>query len=135
VESSHARERFAAVRRAHLATTGASGPHLVPICFALAGDVLYSAVDHKPKSGRVLRRLENIRRDPRVCVLADRYEDDWSRLWWVRADGRARILGDGAERESALMELAAKYPQYRADPPDGPVLAVDVERWSSWSGS
>lgn len=135
MESSLARERFGAARRAHLATSGASGPHLVPICFALAGEVLYSAVDHKPKTGRPLRRLDNIRAEPRVSVLTDHYEDDWTRLWWVRADGRARILEGGDERAAALAVLTAKYPQYRAEPPDGPVLAVDVERWSSWSGS
>jgi PPOX class probable F420-dependent enzyme len=135
VESSLARQRFAAARRAHLATTGAEGPHLVPVCFALVGDVIYSAIDHKPKTGRPLRRLENVRADPRVAVLADHYEDDWKRLWWVRADGRARILGEGDESAAALAELTAKYPQYRADPPNGPVLAVDVVQWNSWSGS
>lgn len=143
MESSLARERFGAARRAHLATTGSSGPHLVPICFALAGDVVYSAIDHKPKAttkittgtGRRLRRLDNIRADPRISVLVDHYEDDWTRLWWVRADGRARILEAGEERATALAQLIAKYPQYRADPPDGPVLAMDIERWSSWSGS
>ncbi len=98
----------------------------------MEGDVLYSAVDRKPKSGRPLRRLENVRQDARVAVLADHYEEDWSRLWWVRADGRARILAEGAERDAALERLKGKYPQYRQEPPDGPVLAIDVERWSSW---
>jgi len=139
VEPALARERFAAARRAHLATAGPTGPHLVPICFALAGNVLYSAVDRKPKAGRPsgqpLRRLENVRHEPRVAVLADHYEERWSRLWWVRADGRARILTDGDELASALASLAEKYEQYRAEPPLGPVLAVDVERWSSWSGA
>lgn len=135
MEPSLAREHFGAARRAYLGTSGGSGPHLVPICFALAGDVVYTAVDHKPKSGRPLRRLENVRDEPRVSLLADHYEDDWTRLWWVRADGRARILAGGDELAAALAELTAKYPQYRTDPPDGPVLAVDVERWSSWSGS
>lgn len=133
-----ARQRFDAARRAYLATAGARGPHVVPICFVRAGDVLYSAVDHKPKagrpSGRPLRRLENVARDPFVAVLADHYEEDWNRLWWVRADGRARILSEGGERESALAKLARKYEQYRAAPPDGPVLAIDVEHWSAWTG-
>lgn len=135
MEPSLARERFGAAQRVHLATSGASGPHLVPICFALAEDVVYSAVDHKPKTGRPLRRLDNIREEPRVSLLADHYEDDWSRLWWVRADGRARIVMDRDERAAALAALTAKYPQYRADPPDGPVLAFAIERWTSWSGS
>ena len=114
---------------------GPGGPHLVPICFALAADVLYSAIDHKPKTGASLRRLENIRHEARVAVLADHYDDDWSRLWWVRADGHARILTEGAERASALELLRSKYPQYESDPPDGPVVAVDIERWSSWAAS
>jgi PPOX class probable F420-dependent enzyme len=134
MEPALARERLASARRAFLATAGPAGPHLVPICFALAGDVLYSAVDAKPKSGRPLRRLENVRTDPRVAVLADHYEDDWSRLWWVRADGRARLLSAGAELDRALAELAGKYLQYRSAPPPGPVLAIDVDHWSSWSG-
>lgn len=107
----------------------------MPICFALAGDVLYSAVDWKPKTGVPLRRLENVRLDARVAVLTDHYEEDWSRLWWVRADGRARILTEGDERAAALERLREKYAQYDSNPPDGPVLAIDIERWSSWAGS
>ena len=139
MEPNLARERLEGARRAVLATAGRDGPHLVPICFALAGEVLYSAVDRKPKagrpSGRPLRRLENVSHDPRVSVLADHYEEQWSRLWWVRADGLARILESGPEREVALRYLAAKYPQYAESPPAGPVVAIDVERWSSWSGA
>src|SRR4051794_4921374 len=86
------RERFAAARVARLAT---SGPHIVPICFALDGDTIWSAVDAKPKRTRALRRLENIARDPRVSVLTDHYDDsDWSRLWWARADGTATVHDD-----------------------------------------
>jgi PPOX class probable F420-dependent enzyme len=96
-------------------------------------DRIYSAVDDKPKRTPKLQRLANIDADPRVSVLADHYEDDWSRLWWVRADGRATILGDGAERERALDLLAERYPAYRERRPGGAVIRIDVERWTTWS--
>jgi PPOX class probable F420-dependent enzyme len=126
--------RLTAARVARLATTDPDGrPHLVPIVFALEGDTLYSAVDRKPKRSKTLRRIENARVRPNVTVLVDHYEDDWSRLWWIRLRGRARVLDEGGERERALELLAEKYPQYRAEPPDGPVLAVDVTEVRSWS--
>jgi PPOX class probable F420-dependent enzyme len=119
---------------ARLATTDPDGrPHLVPIVFALEGDTLYSAVDRKPKRSTKLRRIENARVRPDVTVLVDHYEDDWSRLWWIRLRGQARVLDEGEERERALELLAEKYPQYRREPPDGPVLAVDVTEVRSWS--
>jgi PPOX class probable F420-dependent enzyme len=121
-------------RVARLATVGAdSRPHLVPICFVVEGSVLYSAVDRKPKRSANLKRIENVRANPEVTVLVDHYDDDWTQLWWVRLDGRARVLAEGAEREHALELLAGKYPQYSADAPDGPVLAIDVERRRSWA--
>src|SRR6185295_2161566 len=80
-------ERFALARVAHLATVGPGGrPHLVPCTFALVDDHIVSVVDEKPKSTKALRRLSNIRNDPRVSMLVDRYDEDWRRLWWVRAD-------------------------------------------------
>jgi PPOX class probable F420-dependent enzyme len=128
------RERVAAARVGRLATLRSDGrPHLVPICFALEGDTLYSAVDEKPKRSKRLQRLENIRRRPDVTVLVDHYEEDWSRLWWVRLDGTARVLDGGKEREQALVLLRTKYEQYRREPPTGAVIAVRVERWSGWS--
>ncbi len=121
---------------ARLATIDPDGrPHLVPIVFAVDGDTLYSAVDRKPKRSRTLRRIENARARPDVTVLVDHYDDDWTKLWWIRLRGRARVLDDGAERERALELLALKYAQYRDAPPDGPVLAVDVDDARSWSGS
>ena len=127
-----ARELFATARVARLATVGADArPHLVPLVFALAGDVVYSAVDAKPKRTTALKRLDNIARNPRVALLADHYEDDWEALWWVRADGVARIAG-GAEAERGVALLAERYAQYRDAPPGGPVLAIAVERWSGW---
>jgi PPOX class probable F420-dependent enzyme len=126
--------RLTAARVARLATTDPDGrPHLVPIVFALDGDTLYSAVDRKPKRSTTLRRIENARARPDVTVLVDHYDDDWSRLWWVRLRGRARVLDDGDEHDRALELLAAKYAQYRDEPPVGPVLAVDVVETRAWS--
>jgi PPOX class probable F420-dependent enzyme len=128
------RDRVERARVARLATVGADNrPHLVPICFVLEGEVLYSAVDRKPKRSPNLKRIENVRANPLVTVLVDHYDDDWTQLWWVRLDGRARVLTDGAERAHALELLVAKYPQYSPDTPTGPVLAVDIERWRSWA--
>jgi PPOX class probable F420-dependent enzyme len=130
------RERVRDAHVGRLATVGSDGrPHLVPVCFALAGDVLYSAVDEKPKRSKRLRRLENIRNRPDVAVLVDHYEDDWTRLWWVRLDGTAKVLDAGSEREYALALLSEKYQQYRAQPPTGPVFAVRVERWRGWAST
>ena len=128
--------RLAAARVARLATIDPDGrPHLVPIVFALAGETLYTAVDRKPKRSRRLRRVENARTRPDVTVLVDHYEEDWRRLWWIRVRGRARVLDGGGERDRALALLAAKYPQYRREPPDGPVVAIDVTQVRSWSAS
>jgi PPOX class probable F420-dependent enzyme len=123
-------ERFATCRVGRLATVGASGaPHLVPIVFAVTGDVIHTAVDAKPKRTRRLKRLANIAADPRVSVLADHYDEDWSTLWWVRADGVARILDVSP---AGLAALVARYPQYRETPPPGPFLEITVTHWSSW---
>ncbi len=128
------RSRLAAARVARLATDwDARGPHLVPICFALDGDALVSAVDRKPKRSADLRRLRNVREHPVATILADHYEEDWRALWWVRVRGPARVLPPGgAEEARALALLAAKYPQYRAEPPPGPVLHVTLEEWRGW---
>jgi PPOX class probable F420-dependent enzyme len=130
-----ARRRFAAARVARLATADAEGrPHLVPIVFVLAGETIYSAVDAKPKRTTALRRLANVAANPRVAVLVDHYDDDWNALWWVRGDGRARVLdAAGPEGRDAVERLVRRYHQYSERPPAGPVLAVDVERWSGWS--
>jgi PPOX class probable F420-dependent enzyme len=127
--------RLTAARVARLATIDPDGrPHLVPIVFVLEGETLYSAVDRKPKRSSTLRRIENARARPDVTILVDHYEDDWGRLWWIRLRGRARVLDEGDERAHALTLLARKYPQYRREPPDGPVLAVDVTEAREWTG-
>lgn len=131
-----ARRRFAASRVARLASVGGDGqPHLVPVTFALRGDVVVSAVDRKPKRSRDLRRLRNIQANPRVALLVDVYDDDWSQLWWVRADGDARVLEREEDRAEPLRWLRARYDQYRADPPDGPVVWVDVGLWRGWAAT
>jgi PPOX class probable F420-dependent enzyme len=130
------RSRVAAERVARLATVDPDGrPHLVPITFALIGDSVYTAVDAKPKRSRTLRRIENARERPDVTVLVDHYEDDWTRLWWVRLCGRARVLDGGEEADGALAALTAKYEQYLREPPGLPVLAVDVDEWRGWSAA
>ncbi len=129
-----ARERLRDARVARLATVTADGrPHLVPCCFVLVDDVVYSAVDDvKPKTSAALRRIVNVRANPAASLLVDHYDDDWSTLWWVRVDGVARVLDDGPERERALDALAAKYDQYARARPPGPVLALDVTGWRAW---
>ncbi len=129
-----ARARLAAARVARLATADRSGvPHVVPVTFALSGDALVIAVDHKPKRTWDLRRLRNIRDNPRVSVLVDHYSEDWTRLWWVRADGLAAVVEDAAGREEPVALLRAKYPQYRETVPAGPVIAITVTAVSGWS--
>jgi PPOX class probable F420-dependent enzyme len=131
------RRRFSEARVARLATADDRGrPHLVPVVFALSGDTLYSAVDAKPKRSTALRRLANVAANPRVCLLVDHYTEDWRALWWVRADGIGRVLDPAvAEARDAVALLAGRYGQYRDQPPAGPVLAVDVRRWTGWSAA
>jgi PPOX class probable F420-dependent enzyme len=127
------RARFEQARVARLGTIGPDGaPHLVPVTFAMHGDHIVTAVDHKPKTTTALRRLHDIACDARVTLLVDHYEDDWTRLWWVRADGLASVLS-GDDRLPALAPLIAKYPQYTTRPPEGPVIAVQVTRYLSWA--
>ncbi|GAA4187397.1 TIGR03668 family PPOX class F420-dependent oxidoreductase [Streptosporangium oxazolinicum] len=131
-----ARRRMAGERVARLATvSGDRTPHLVPVTFAVDGDRVMTAIDHKPKTTTDLRRLRDIRENARVCVLADHYDDDWTRLWWVRADGEATVLDTGAERAAAITALVERYSQYRERAPEGPVILIEVTRWSGWSYS
>jgi PPOX class probable F420-dependent enzyme len=128
--------RLTAARVARLATTDPDGrPHLVPIVFVFDADTLYSAVDRKPKRSKTLRRIENARARPDVTVLVDHYEEDWRRLWWIRLRGRARVLDAGEERERALTLLSEKYEQYGVEPPDGPVLAIEIVEVREWSAA
>lgn len=130
-----ARARFEEARAARLATVSAAGePHLVPVVLAVAGSRIVTAVDHKPKSTTRLRRLRNIAETGRVALLVDEYAEDWSQLWWARADGTARVVA--AVPDPALLEaLISRYPQYADHPPAGPFIVTDVRRWSGWSAS
>lgn len=110
-------------------------PHLVPVTFAVDGDLICTAVDAKPKSTANLKRLANIRGNPNVAVLADHYDDDWSALWWVRADGHATVVSDAEAMARPIALLADRYPQYAASPPGGPVIMIRVDRWTGWAAS
>ncbi|MFI6490241.1 TIGR03668 family PPOX class F420-dependent oxidoreductase [Streptomyces sp. NPDC050564] len=146
MDENEARRRFLTARVARLATVDAEGrPHLVPVVFAQYGDCgrrrdeIVTAVDRKPKRSPRLKRLRNIAAHPAVCLLVDAYDEDWDRLWWVRADGDARILPPDApesrvrdEYTAAIAPLREKYAPYRSQPPDGPVIAITVHRWHGW---
>ncbi|MGW8374477.1 TIGR03668 family PPOX class F420-dependent oxidoreductase [Streptomyces sp. ODS28] len=146
------RRRFAAARVARLATADAEGrPHLVPVTFAVrdsvrdsvrggaAGeaDTVVFAVDGKPKRHRELKRLAHIRANPAVSLLVDAYDEDWTRLWWARADGTASVreVAGRPEEDPDLRLLAARYPQYAQEPPAGPVVEIAVRRWSGWAAA
>lgn len=126
------RPRFAAARVLRLATADAAGrPHLVAATFAVHGDVVGIAVDHKPKRHTNLKRLRNIEENPAVALLVDHYSDDWEQLWWVRADGEARVLAN-EDAQELVERLLYKYEQYRQIRPAGPVIEIAVNRWSGW---
>lgn len=128
------RKWFADARVGRLATVTEDGrPHIVPVVFALVDDAAYSAVDHKPKSTRRLGRLANIRATGAASILVDRYDEDWTSLWWVRADGPAQVLdADTVEGRRGIDALVVKYPQYVDTRPLGPVIKIDVRHWSAW---
>ncbi|GAA4891268.1 TIGR03668 family PPOX class F420-dependent oxidoreductase [Actinomycetospora straminea] len=131
-----ARRRFAAARVARLATVSGDGqPHLVPVVFAVEQDTVLMAVDQKPKRHRDLKRLRNVDDDPAVSLLVDHYDDDWSTLWWVRADGTASVSDAEPVLARVRAALGERYPQHREDPPEGPAITVEVGRWSGWSAT
>lgn len=133
MDREEARARVEVARVGRLATVTADRQaHAVPCCFALLRWTIVSAVDAKPKSSSALRRLTNIDAHPYVSLLVDHYEDDWDRLWWVRVDGRARVVADGPEREAGLDSLADKYPQYQSTRPPGALIVVEDLTWRSW---
>jgi PPOX class probable F420-dependent enzyme len=128
---------------AALSTAGDRGPHAVPIVFARAGGALWSPIDGKPKRGGELARIRHIRRDPRVSLLFSHYDEDWTRLWWLRAEGEAEIRnvspdGTGADETAAAAALQRKYPQYARVPllgPDALLLRISVTARRSWCAS
>ena len=132
MKEQEARRRFTEARVARLATvTDDNAPHLVPVCFAIEGDTIYSAVDAKPKTTPDLKRLRNIERNPGVALLVDHYEDDWEKVWWVRVDGTATVHD---AHEPGRRALAGKYPQY-TDALLGRIIVVRVHKWASWAYS
>jgi PPOX class probable F420-dependent enzyme len=164
--AAQARSLFAAARVARLATVDAAArPHLVPVTFVLDGgdggggggpvDRVWFAIDAKPKRTQQLRRLRNIEANPQVSLLVDEYDEDWERLWWVRADGQAHVYVASADVDPAAAApasadsasaahqrarihdlLRAKYPQYAAvDVSHGPLVEIAVERWTGWQFS
>jgi PPOX class probable F420-dependent enzyme len=138
VDEGEAITRLRAARVGRLATVTPEGsPHAVPLVFVVlerdGGLVAYWVVDEKPKRSRRLQRLRNIETNPSVAILVDEYSDDWGRLWWVRADGTGRVVRSRSERVAALDALHAKYEQYAITPPNGPVVAIDIERVTGWA--
>jgi PPOX class probable F420-dependent enzyme len=133
VQTEELRRRFASSPVARLSTVRPDGgPHVVPMVFALVGDTVYSAVDAKPKRSRGLQRLANVRAEPRCALLVDHYADDWRQLWWVRADGRGEVVDEPSAAHPGIRALMQRFPQYRDEPPTGPLLVITVERWSGW---
>ena len=129
--------RFLAQQRiAHLATADRGAvPHVVPVCFVVAGGTLYITIDEKPKQrpATALKRLKNIAETPAVAVVVDRYDVDWTRLGWVMLRGRAEILREGQEHQDAQALLRSRYPQLAAMRiATYPVIAVRIERTTSW---
>ncbi len=136
MQTAELRRRFASSAVARLATVRPDGgPHVVPVVFALAGETIYTAVDHKPKRTQRLQRLANVRHDPRCSLVVDHYDADWADLWWVRADGVADIVEQPTVAHPGIEALVERHAQYRAEPPAGPLLVIGVERWSGWSST
>jgi PPOX class probable F420-dependent enzyme len=136
VRTPELRSRFASSPVARLATVSPDRrPHVVPMVFALVDDTVYSAVDAKPKRSRALQRVANIREEPRCALLVDHYDDDWRRLWWVRADGRGEIVDEPSPAHPGIQALVERFRQYVDDPPAGPLLVISVDRWTGWAAS
>ena len=136
-----ARRFLEAHRVGHLATAGADGaPHVVPVCYALDDDALYSIADEKPKRrpARELQRLRNLRENPRAALVVDDWDEDWRRLAWVRVRGPAALVTDPGAHASAVRLLRARYPQYRVmaidDPGRNPVVRIEPARVVFWRG-
>jgi PPOX class probable F420-dependent enzyme len=124
-------ERERVVRVATIDECGRA--HLVPVVFVVDGDIFYSPTDEGP---RLSKRLRNLDYDQRVTILADFYDEDWPKVWWVRMRGTGRVVGESPERTHAIGLLERKYPQFAGTPSaeaGGPVLAVDIKDWSGWA--
>lgn len=136
ISRAEALNRLGQAPSGHLATVRPDGsPHLVVVTFALEGNHVVTAVDHKPKSTAKLQRLANIEANPAVSFLADEYHNDWTRLWWVRVDGTGSIHHSGHAFDDAVAKLTERYRQYRGRPPEGPVISVSIDRISGWEST
>ena len=136
MDRAEALRRVTDARVGRFATTRPGGrPHIVPVTFALLGSALVHMIDHKPKTTDRLQRLANLESDSRASLLVDHYEDNWDRLWWVRADGHTSVVSNGQEWEMARAALADKYSQYENRPPQGPAIFLTMERLSYWEST
>lgn len=130
------RRRLVEARVVRVGTVDEQGRvHVVPVVFVLEADTWYSPSD---AGKRPVKRLRNLNTDPRVTILVDVYEEDWSRVWWVRMRGIGRAVEGGAERERAYRLLRETYAQLTAVPGDeaaGPTMAVTIQGWSGWASS
>jgi PPOX class probable F420-dependent enzyme len=123
-------------RVGHLATCSSSmQPHIVPVTFAFRNGSIVIGIDEKPKSTTKLKRLRNILENPRVSLMWDEYDEDWTKLWWVRGDGVGLIIESGLVWEAAWAALNAKYLQYQGSRHEGPCMSVEIDSWSGWSYS
>jgi PPOX class probable F420-dependent enzyme len=102
------------------------------VTFAVVDEVIYTMVDGKPKTTTALQRLENIAANPRVSMLVDHYEEDWTALWWVRVDGHATVSSEDDDLANARSCMHDKYSQYRDQPPGGPAIRIEITGVSSW---
>lgn len=133
--SDQQRRFLAAARVGHLATADRVGvPHLVPVCYVLAGETVYITIDEKPKRRDIpLKRVRNLLENPRFSFVVDRWNEDWTRLGWVMLRGAAEILDSGPEHDQAQELLRERYPQYRKMALDDlPVLALRIARATGW---
>jgi PPOX class probable F420-dependent enzyme len=134
LSAEQARARFADSPVAVLGTVDATGAaHLVPVTYVVSGDLVFIAIDDKPKRDQDLKRLRNIAAEPRVSLLAQHYQEDWSGLWWARADGTARVIDPADMPFAVLGGLMGRYAWYRTHQPNGPVIEVTVQKWSGWA--
>lgn len=123
-------------RRGVLGTVGPEeSPNVLPVCFTWAGDVIWTAIDGKPKSTETLQRVRDVRNNPHITFMVDRWDEDWSRLAWLQAHGTASILPEGSETEKAFAALRDKYHQYDYTELTGPVIRIDVDRWVGWAAA
>ncbi len=128
---------LAAQRVARLASADAAGrPHIVPVCYVCDGELIFIALDEKPKrvGALELKRVRNIHENPHVALVVDHYSEDWSQLAYVLIRGTATLLPVGApQHEHAVALLRQRYPQYRTMHIEAqPVIAIQPAKVISW---